>query len=179
MNLLVNLTMRQAVPLRELGNTIFESIDAVLAERAITTLMALGSLARRDPTEPGLLPCRVHTFYRGLPGLWACVDPTCRYDSAKDPNKPAGQLFSQPTDTCDCGARVFELFTCRNCGSAYALAYTHDLRNPTYLWNEPGMGFLSTGGMVAELQPLDLCLEEPLQDGIEPADLDLETGRLN
>jgi hypothetical protein len=33
--------------------------------------------------------------------------------------------------------------------------------------------------MVAELQPLDLCLEEPLEDGVEPADLDLETGRLN
>ena len=179
MSLLVNRTMQEAMPLEELGLTVFATDDRGLADRALTTLIALGTLARATPTEPGLLPCRVHTFFRGLPGLWACVDPTCRYDAGKDPNKPAGQLFSQPRDTCDCGARVFELFTCRNCGSAYARAYTDDLRNPTYLWNEPGMGFLSTGGMVTELHPLDLCLEEPLEDGVEPADLDLETGRLN
>src|SRR5438067_8806863 len=120
MNLLVNLTMRQAVPLRELGNTIFESIDAVLAERAITTLLALGSLARRDPTEPGLLPCRVHSFFRGLPGLWACMDPQCPKLSPADRGGPTGRLFSQPHDVCECGARVLELFTCRNCGTAYA-----------------------------------------------------------
>ena len=29
-----------------------------------------------------------------------------------------------------CGARVFELFTCRHCGSAYARAYTDDLASP-------------------------------------------------
>src|SRR5438067_7710460 len=135
MNLLVNLTMRQAVPLRELGNTIFESIDAVLAERAITTLMALGSLARRDPTEPGLLPCRVHAFFRGLPGLWACLDPGCtEVDRSTGDSGPIGALYAQPRATCGCGARVFEFYTCRDCGTAYARAYTDDVADPSFLW---------------------------------------------
>ena len=78
-----------------------------------------------------------------------------------------------------CGARVFELFTCRHCGSAYARAYTNDLASPGFLWHEPGVPFLSAGGSIDELSALDLLLEEPSAGGAEPADLDLVTGRLN
>ncbi|MCA1626788.1 MAG: DEAD/DEAH box helicase, partial [Acidobacteria bacterium] len=110
MNLLVNLTMRQAVPVRELGDRIFEGVEHTLSERAVTTLMALGSLARREPTEPGLLPCRIHSFYRGLPGLWACLDPDCTGLKDDERGGPTGKLYSQPRESCDhCGARVLEL----------------------------------------------------------------------
>ena len=47
---------------------------------------------------------------------------------------------------CDCGARVFELFTCRNCGSAYARAYTDDILEPSFLWHEPGRRFEARPG---------------------------------
>src|SRR5262249_19179343 len=77
MALLINLTMRQAMPLRELSEQLFQGIETQLAARAVTALIAVGSLARREPSEPGLLPCRVHSFYRGLPGLWVCMDPDC------------------------------------------------------------------------------------------------------
>ncbi len=181
MNLLVNLTMRQAVPVRELGDRIFEGAESVLAERAVTTLMALGSLARRDPTEPGLLPCRIHSFYRGLPGLWACLDPDCTGLEDDERGGPTGNLYSQPRESCDyCGARVLELYTCRNCGTAYARAYTDDIQEPDYLWTEPGGAFRTSAGEdVEEFEPLDLMLEEPTERSqVEPADLDLITGRL-
>ena len=80
--------------------------------------------------EAGLLPCRVHAFFRGLPGLWACLDPDCTVDRAGIPKGPIGAMYGQPQNTCDCGARVFELFTCRQCGTAYARAYTDDVENP-------------------------------------------------
>lgn len=177
MNLLVNATMREAAPLEELGRVLFPIGDTDLADRAVTTLIALGSAAHRAPGEPGLLPCRVHAFFRGLPGLWACLDPNCSGESATH-GSPIGSLYAQPRISCTCGARVFELFTCRNCGTAYARAYTDNVQEPGFLWNEPGSGFLSVTGEVLELFPIDLLLEEPTISA-EPADLDLITGRLN
>lgn len=181
MNQLVNLTMRQAVPVRELGDRIFEGVESTLAERAVTTLMALGSLARRDPTEPGLLPCRIHSFYRGLAGLWVCLDPECVGLEEDERGGPTGKLYSQPRESCDhCGARVLELYTCRNCGTAYARAYTDNLEEPDFLWTEHGGTFITSAGEYAsELEPIDLLLEEPTEHSkVEPADLDLITGRL-
>ena len=79
-----------------------------------------------------------------------------------------------------------ELFTCRNCGAAYARAYTDDIESPSFLWSEPGGSFYTSEGQVSELQALDLLLEphdnskvRSADSAIEPADLDLITGRLN
>jgi len=74
--------------------------------------------------------------------------------------------------------RVFELYTCRNCGSAYLRAYSNNLEEPTFLWSEPGGGFQSVTGPVPELLPLDILIEPPTLS-VEPADLDLVTGRPN
>lgn len=178
LSLLVNLTMQAAAPLEELGRAIFATEDQELADSAITALVALASAARRSETEPGLLPCRIHAFFRGLPGLWACVDPDCGALPATRAGGPAGALFAQPRAACSCGARVFEFYTCRNCGSAYIRAYTDNQDEPSFLWNEPGTPFRAGTGPVTELSPLDLLLEEPTGPA-EPADLDLITGRLN
>jgi len=181
MSSLVNSTMRQAQPVDELGATLLETgVPADAAARAVTSLIALGSVARKEPTEPGLLPCRVHSFYRGLAGLWVCLDPDCSCLTAAQRGGPGGKLYSQPRDTCECGARVLELFTCRNCGTAYGRAYSDKVENPDFLWAEAGGAFRTLAGHVDELSPLDLLLEEPIfKDMAEPAEYDLLTGRLN
>jgi ATP-dependent helicase YprA (DUF1998 family) len=176
MGLLVNATMQQAQPLPDLAKLVFGD-EGRVAEAALTTLIALGSAARKSPGEPGLLPCRVHTFYRGVPGLWACVDPDCK--AVTGDRGPIGKLYAQPQDTCSCGSRVFEFYTCRHCGSAYVRAYTDNVLDPSFLWSEPGRRFESVAGIVSELEPLDLCLEQPMADLAEPAELDLVTGRAN
>jgi ATP-dependent helicase YprA (DUF1998 family) len=178
MSQLVNLTMKRAAPLDELGDHIFPIGDASLAARALTVLVALGSAARHSEGEAGLLPCRIHAFFRGLPGLWACLDAGCPQSSAENLGSPVGALYSQPRASCTCGARVFELYTCRNCGTAYARAYTDDVESPSFLWNEPGGSFFSAAGEIPELFALDLLLEEP-SGAVEPADVDVITGRLN
>jgi ATP-dependent helicase YprA (DUF1998 family) len=176
---LINLTMREAFPVDTLGEVLFEGVEPPVAARAVTNLIALGSLARRDPTEPGLLPCRVHSFYRGLAGLWICMDPQCPALPAEQRGGPAGKLYSQPRDACECGARVLELYTCRNCGSAYARAYTSHVEDPDFLWAEPGGAFRTLCKQFDELKPLDLLLEKPVVEDGEPAEYDLVTGRLN
>ncbi|MCA9694663.1 MAG: DEAD/DEAH box helicase, partial [Myxococcales bacterium] len=177
---LINITMREALPVDALGEALFDGVAPDVAARAVTNLIALGSVARRDPTEPGLLPCRVHSFYRGLAGLWVCMDPQCTSLPPDQRGGPAGTLFSQPRDTCDCGARTLELYTCRNCGAAYGRAYTNDVNDPNFLWSEPGGAFRTLAGQLDELAPIDLLLETPVFDkSVEPAEYDLVTGRLN
>ena len=180
MEKLINLTMTKAQPVDRLGEALFDGVRSEVAARAVTNLIALGSVARRDPTEPGLLPCRVHSFYRGLAGLWVCMDPECTSLPEAQRGGPAGVLFSQPRDRCDCGARVLELYTCRNCGTAYGRAYTNNVEDPDFLWAEPGGAFRTLAADVDELEPLDLLLEEPVfVERVEPAEYDLVTGRLN
>lgn len=178
---LINCTMTEARPVQSLGKALFTDVADGLANRAVTTLIALGSVARREPTEPGLLPCRVHSFYRGLAGLWVCMDPDCPSLPGEQRKGPSGRLYSQPRDTCECGARVLELYTCRHCGTAYARAYTDNLEDPNFLWAEPGGAFRTlSGDSVEELEPIDLLLEPPvIPEAVEPAEYDLVTGRLN
>ena len=179
LSLLVNITMKQAQPVEKLGEMIFPDSHAELRDRAVTSLLALGSAARKNTEEAGLLPCRIHSFFRGLPGLWICMDPNCSVRSGADASS-AGKLYSQPRDICECGSRVLELYTCRHCGTLYGRAYTNDLENPTYLWSEPGETIQTAMGLSNAIQPLDLLLEEPM-DGAEvvSAEYDLVTGSLN
>lgn len=176
---LINLTMGIAQPVADLGSRLFPEADSTTAARAVTTLLAIGSLARKTPTAAGLLPCRVHSFYRGLAGLWICMDPYCTELPESQRGGLAGKLYSQPRNICNCGARVLELFTCRNCGSAYARAYTDNLDEPDFLWSEHGSAFRTYEGLYEELHPIDLLLEDPVIGNVEPADYDLITGRLN
>lgn len=180
MNLLINCTMQETMPLEDLGKILFENTDTVIAEKAVSVLLALGSLAREKPNGPNLIPCRIHAFFRGLPGLWVCMDPNCTILPDSNRGKgPTGQIYSQPQDVCKCGARVLELFTCRNCGTAYARAYTDNPGDPTFLWAQPGRSFSTFEGDFPSLQPLDILLEEPLTLNVEPVEFDLVTGRIN
>ena len=180
MGMLVNITMKQALPIAELGHHLFPTAGSERADTAVTVLMALGSVARIDPKTPGLLPCRIHNFFRGLAGLWVCLDPNCSEIADDEKDGICGKMFSQPRERCDCGARVLELYTCRNCGTAYARAYTDDVDAPSALWSEPGQSLRVAGGVTSPLLPLDLLLEDPaVEEVAEPADYDLETGRLN
>lgn len=181
MGRLINATMKEATPIAELGDFLFsDDVSPQLADQAVTVLMALGSVARQAPSLPGLLPCRVHNFFRGLPGLWVCMDPDCTEISDEERGGICGKMYSQPMDQCGCGARVHELFTCRNCGTAYARGYTDDIDEPRDIWAEPGEALRMAGGESVPLEPLDLLLEEPAYDEkAEPADYDLQTGQLN
>jgi hypothetical protein len=179
-NRLVNETMISAIPLAELGHRIFPGVDTDRTDRALTALLALGSRARNALDEPSLLPCRIHSFFRGLPGLWVCMDAACTELAPEERGGPAGKLYAQPRERCGCGASVLEYFTCRYCGTSYARAYTNDVSNPRFLWAEPGETLQTDAGMFEAYQPLDLLLEEPSRaDRGLPANYDLGTGMLN
>jgi ATP-dependent helicase YprA (DUF1998 family) len=181
-NLLVNVTMQEARPVDELGERLFPDVEAELANHAVTALITLGSIARHREGEASLLPSRIHAFFRGLPGLWACSDSDCDAldGSIRQMGGPVGKVYAQPRETCTCGARVFELYTCRHCGSAYLRAYTNNLDNPRTLWSEPGFGFETGTGPVEALHALDLLMEEARSVEEPPShSLDLVTGQID
>lgn len=180
MGLLINSTMKKARPVAQLGADIFPNTASPIADAAVTVLMGLGSLARPDPKSPGLLPCRVHNFFRGLPGLWVCMDPNCREVPESTRDGICGKMYSQPREFCECNARVFEFYTCRNCGSGYARAYTDDVDTPAALWSTPGRRLRFADHETRSLLPIDLLLEQPGDEAAaELADFDLETATLN
>ena len=181
MGKLINATMKEALPIKDLGKVLFPHVaPPEMADEAVTVLLALGSVARSNPKLPGLLPCRIHNFFRGLPGLWVCMDPDCSELQQDERGGICGKMHSQPMEQCKCGGRVLELFTCRNCGTAYARAYTYDVDNPHSLWAESGNPLRMESGESERLLAIDLLLEQPTNDeSAELADYDLETGQLN
>ena len=176
---LINITMQEAQPVDTLAAKVFPDAFPEQSNLAVTALAALGSLAKPTPNEPGLLPCRVHSFHRGLAGLWVCMDPNCTELEPSDRGGVAGKLYAQPLEVCKCGARVLELYTCRKCGTAYARAYTDNIDDPSFLWSVAGDTFKAYAGLTGNLTPIDLLLEEPLLSHAIPRNFDLITGRLN
>lgn len=137
-NQLVQEAAGKAVALGDLAERVFPGHPE--SRRALEALLTVGTLARRKPDDPGLVPTRVHGLFRGLHGLYACVNPACS-GRQSEPGEPAllGRLFTTPRSTCDtCGCRVFEIASCRSCGSPYLLAYSQDdaLDRLSFLWGE-------------------------------------------
>lgn len=179
LSLLVNHTMGQARPVNELGVQIFSGIFPRIADLAVTNLAALATNARKKPDDPSLLPCRVHTFFRGLRGLWACLDPECS-ELKPDQQSVTGKLYAQPREICGCGSRVLEFYTCRVCGSPYARGYCDNAESPSSVWNEPGTPLRISGGEIESLHPLDMLLVRPSNGELgEPWSLDLRTLQMN
>src|ERR1700704_3917746 len=98
----------------EFGHELFPDAP-IQADLAVTALMHFGGMAKIDPKGPGLLPCRIHNFFRGLPGLCVCMDPACSEVGEDERSGLCGKMYSQPRERCECNARVHQFFTCRYC----------------------------------------------------------------
>ena len=169
LNAVLKHTTAEAVALDALAEKIFPGSS--YARRATEALLTLGALARPNPDEQGLLPTRVHLMFRGLAGLYGCLNPRCegRQDSP-GVEAPVGKLFAEPRAECDaCHSRVFELASCRECGAVYYIAWTHlDPKRPLdFLWNE------STG----DLASLQLLAERPRDVAVDARVIEIEVQR--
>jgi ATP-dependent helicase YprA (DUF1998 family) len=148
-----------------LANRLFPDVQWDLAREATDALIELASIAR-GPGEAPLLAARAHVFFRGLAGLWACSNVECTQVDAERRREwdekavlpPTGAVYAQPNRTCECGGRIFEVHTCRSCGTAFHKVFAFDPVNPDYLWAED-VGEVDEAGDV--VKPLYLCLEEP------------------
>jgi ATP-dependent helicase YprA (DUF1998 family) len=180
LELLLEQASGNATDFAELALALFPKSEVAEAERATDGLLALGTFARR--VEPGreeqpLLPTRVHLLFRGLPPLHACINANCTVRRNTPGTPLLGRLYTESHTQCDCGARVFELLTHRDCGAAYLRAFATSATSD-FLWHERG-GTLTEFGK--PLHELHLFLEEPHPDQrgkVEPVLVDVQTGRV-
>ncbi|QEW21111.1 ATP-dependent helicase [Marinibacterium anthonyi] len=80
----------------------------------------------QEPGQPPLAPWRLNAFERSQAGLWACVDAECPRRSeelcAEGSDWPFGQIHLFQREHCGCGAPVFEIGACSDCGTPWLLA---------------------------------------------------------
>jgi ATP-dependent helicase YprA (DUF1998 family) len=100
--------------------------DASVHLDAAQTVVDAAAQAKDPVTGKLLLPWRAHLFHRALGGLWVCANPGC---SHRDPELTAadsvwgfGAIWLAQRDQCSCGAPVFELHACSECGAPYLVA---------------------------------------------------------
>lgn len=180
LELLLELASGNATEFAELAKTLFPQSESVEAERATDGLLALGTFSRRTELgreEQPLLPTRVHLLFRGLPPLYACINSNCTTRRSTSRETLLGRLYVEPRTQCECGSRVFEILTHRDCGAAYLRAFATS-PTPDFLWHERG-GTLTEFGR--PLHELHLFLEEPHPDqrgSVAPLVLDVQSGRV-
>lgn len=151
-----------------------------VADRGTATLLALASFAKRQSDGRILLPTRLHMFFRGLPGLFACADPACTHTrTGTTPESVVGRLHTHSREKCGCGGRVYELFTHRECGGAFLFGYMTDPHGD-FLWHIPS-GRLREGHQTPLLETEILVEGEPRDDekgNCIEAWLDVKSGRI-
>lgn len=172
---LIELVSGRAIPLRELQRRLFGDVPA--ADRATASLLALATFSRRQRDRRVLLPTRLHMFFRGLPGLFACANPEC-HEARDNDGAVAGRLFAQLSDRCGCGGRVFEFLTHRECGTAFLRGYMLG-HHGDFLWHTPS-GPLREGRQTP-LTPVEILVDGKPHPGANDcieAWLDVQSGRI-
>jgi len=167
--------MGRPVAFDALSSDLFgESADA---QRALDGLLAIMAFARRQTDKRVLVPSRAHFLFRGLEGVYACTNCNCpgRVDVSKA--TLLGRLHEASRLHCDCGARVYELLTHRDCGAAYLRGYVRQDEG-TFLWHEPSTGVIERE---RHLQEVHLLVEIDRDQQGESDDVWLHTpsGRLD
>jgi ATP-dependent helicase YprA (DUF1998 family) len=176
--LLIATTAGTATAFQGLAQRLFPDVDQDKAEQATASVVALGTYARAN--DRPLFPSRVHLLFRGLPSLYACINPSCDQRRYR-PGEPLllGRLYTEPRTHCSCAirARVYELFTHRDCGAPFLRVFGQGPHADFY-WHERG-GNVETAGELDET--LLLVEDRPHQsalDKVEPIWLEIATGRV-
>ena len=111
--------------LAKAAEVLFDSSSGADKTKAQNVLDAVAR-ARDDGQGSRLLPWRAHVFHRAQGGFWVCVDPECRHRdpelASSDSDWRFGAVWLTRRDRCDCGAPVFELHVCNECGHPHLLA---------------------------------------------------------
>lgn len=136
-------TARNATLLDQLADECWDGLATPEErERATAGVLSAGNFARPEAKldVPPLLSVRLHAFFRGVPGFWACMDPNCsavpsQYRDPKRP-RPIGKLYTDPRPWCECGARVLELYSCRKCGLLFLGGIPDSIEGSLWPWSD-------------------------------------------
>lgn len=114
------------------GNTLsyddlqLKSVGSMTEEggKAFENLLLLAPLAK-DENGNVLFPARIHLFFRGLNGIYACLNPKCECHHDGD-GVHLGNLYTVNYGQCPkCHSKVYEIINDRRCGTLFVKTYIH------------------------------------------------------
>ncbi|MDV0443612.1 DEAD/DEAH box helicase [Methanorbis rubei] len=112
----------KAVAIHDLAEAVFPDDDSKSALRGVEILLAVLPIAKNNDGQV-LFPARLHLFFRGLEGLFACSNPNCPHKHTGD-GITLGKIYpALSTDICECGGQIYELINDRRCGALYLKAF--------------------------------------------------------
>ena len=137
---LFNTCRGNAISYEELLNNVIGDTSTV-GETALENLLLLAPLAK-DESNNVLFPARIHLFFRGLNGIYACLNPNCSHKHSGD-DVMLGSLFTRDIYQCPhCHSKVYELINDRRCGALFLKTYIHksQIYSPEInCWNKKGI----------------------------------------
>lgn len=140
-------TRGQATSLQKLSNIAFPYCkNSDLAENAINVLLAIAPLAK-DLNGNMLYPARLHLMFRGLQGVYACLNRNCNCDCQKASALNLGHIYiEKPGNRCTCGGLIYELVNERTCGALFIRGYVkpEQFSEDCFVWSEPSQDLLET-----------------------------------
>lgn len=140
---IINQTAGNATDITKIAEIAFPNDDFETALSGTQVLLSLLPLAKKD--RQVLFPARLHMFFRGLQGLYACTNPNCPKKHTGD-GIALGEIYpDSEQDTCPhCDAKIYELINDRRCGALFLKGYLLNAENfegKKYLWQKPGDQF--------------------------------------
>ncbi|NGP89682.1 DEAD/DEAH box helicase [Fodinibius halophilus] len=108
--------------LSDICSVIYEQSENYSSEQQQKALEWLDLLSRAESNEESFLPLRAHIFQKTVAGLWACADQCCSQvqgTSLEGNEWPFGMVYLDNRTECDCGAPVYEVVSCTECGEVY------------------------------------------------------------
>ena len=140
-------TRGQATSLKKLPNIAFPNCKNYdWAENAVNVLLAIAPLAK-DLNGNMLYPARLHLMFRGLQGVYACLNRNCNCDCHKASSLNLGHIYiEKPGNRCTCGGLIYELVNERTCGALFIRGYVkpEQFSEDCFVWNEPNQDLLET-----------------------------------
>lgn len=135
-------TRGHATSFRELSEYAFPTINKETADKATSALLAIAPFAKNESNNV-LFPARLHMMFRGLRGIFACINPSCNCKNHSSEQLGFGRIYlNKQRNRCKCGGMIYELLNERTCGALLIKGYVNESEsvNP-FVWNEPGIHF--------------------------------------
>jgi ATP-dependent helicase YprA (DUF1998 family) len=148
---LAHQVMGHPVSLGDLAHRLFPTEEDGVPN--LDGLLSVSAFARREADGRIFVSSRAHLLFRGLDGVFACVNPRCTARSEPSSSAILGKLYSRPRRRCECGSRVYELLTHRDCGAAFLRGYSTAVGGD-FLWHEPSTGVAAQGPGLYEIHYL-------------------------
>lgn len=138
-NVLLKNCRGKATSFAELSQLLFPDAVRETANNATQIVLLVSTLAKALDGRV-LFPSRLHMFFRGLKGVYACTNPNCTVEKNTFDGITIGNIsLDSYYDTCKCGGKIYELITHRRCGALFVKGYLgKGINNKTFIWQKRG-----------------------------------------